>query len=91
MHEADLPAIEEELKILLLPKDPMDDKNVMVEIRAGAGGDEASIFVGDVFRMYSNYFRDLGYKTEMISISEGDEGIKEVIFSVTGDKVYSKA
>ena len=90
MHESDLPAIEEELKILLLPKDPMDDKNVMVEIRAGAGGDEASIFVGDVYRMYQNYFRDLGYKTEMISISEGDEGIKEVIFSVTGDKVYSR-
>ena len=69
-------------------KDP-DDKNVMVEIRAGAGGDEASIFVADVFRMYQNYLRDLGFKNEVISLSEGDEGIKEVIFSVKG-KVYSK-
>ena len=81
---------EEQLKLLLLPKDPLDDKNVMVEIRAGAGGDEASIFVGDVYRMYQNYLRDMGFKSEMVSISEGDEGIKEIIFSVTGDKVYSK-
>jgi len=63
---------------------------VMVEIRAGAGGDEASIFVADVYRMYTNYFRDLGFSTELISLSEGDEGIKEIIFSVKGDKVYSK-
>ena len=61
----------------------------MVEIRAGAGGDEASIFVADVLRMYQNYFRELGFKTEMVSVSEGDEGIKEVIISVTGEKVYS--
>lgn len=88
--EARMPEMEERLKILLLPKDPLDNKNVMVEIRAGAGGDEASIFVGDVYRMYSNYCRNLGFKTDIVSISEGDEGIKEVIFSVTGDKVYSK-
>ncbi|TNF28157.1 MAG: peptide chain release factor 1 [Deltaproteobacteria bacterium] len=88
--EAQIPELEQELKILLLPKDPLDSKNVMLEIRAGAGGDEASIFVGDVLRMYQNYFRDLGFKVEMISISEGDEGIKEVILSVTGEKVYSK-
>lgn len=88
--EGQLPVLEQELKILMLPKDPMDDKNVMVEIRAGAGGDEASIFVGDVFRMYQNYCRELGYKTEMVSVSEGDQGLKEVIFSVQGDKVYSK-
>jgi peptide chain release factor 1 len=88
--EALVPGLEEELKLLLLPKDPLDNKNVMMEIRAGAGGDEASIFVGDVYRMYSNYFRDLGFSSELISISEGDEGIKEVIFSVKGDKVYSK-
>ena len=88
--ESIIPGLEEELKVLLLPKDPLDSKNVMVEIRAGAGGDEASIFVADVYRMYSNYFRDLGFSTEMISLSEGDEGIKEIIFSVKGDKVYSK-
>jgi peptide chain release factor 1 len=88
--EAQIPVLESELKILLLPKDPLDGKNVMLEIRAGAGGDEASIFVGDVLRMYQNYFRSLGFKDEMVSISEGDEGIKEVILSITGDNVYSK-
>ncbi len=89
-NEGNIEAMEEELKLLLLPKDPLDDKNVMVEIRAGAGGDEASIFVGDVYRMYQNYCRDLNYKCELVSLSEGDEGIKEIIFSVTGDKVYSR-
>ncbi len=88
--ESMIPGLEEELKILLLPKDPLDSKNVMMEIRAGAGGDEASIFVGDVYRMYTNYFRDIGFSSELISLSEGDEGIKEVIFSVKGEKVYSK-
>jgi peptide chain release factor 1 len=88
--ESEIPPMEERLKILLLPKDPLDDKNVMVEIRAGAGGDEASIFVGDVYRMYLNFIRDLGWQSDMISISQGDEGIKEVIFMVKGDKVYSK-
>jgi peptide chain release factor 1 len=85
-----VPEYEDRLKILLLPKDPLDDKNVMVEIRAGAGGDEASIFVGDVLRLYQNYCRDLSFKTDIVSISEGDEGIKEVILSVVGEKVYSK-
>ena len=88
--EAELPPMEERLKILLLPKDPLDAKNVMVEIRAGAGGDEASIFVGDVYRMYLNFIRDLGWQSDMVSISQGDEGIKEVVFMVKGDKVYSK-
>ncbi|MEE2743608.1 MAG: peptide chain release factor 1 [Bdellovibrionota bacterium] len=88
--EKGFPGLKEELSLLLIPKDPLDDKNVMVEIRAGAGGDEASIFVADVFRMYQNYLRDLGFKNEVISLSEGDEGIKEVIFSVKGEKVYSK-
>lgn len=88
--EAEIEVLEAELKILLLPKDPLDNRNVMVEIRAGAGGDEASIFVQDVLRMYQNYWRDLGFKSEMVSVSEGDEGIKEVIMSVTGDKVFSK-
>lgn len=88
--EAQLEQYEKKLQILLLPKDPLDDKNVMIEIRAGAGGDEASIFVGDVFRMYQNYFKEIGLKTEIDSISKGDEGIKEIIFNVSGDKVYSK-
>lgn len=87
--EGFIPTMEDELTILLLPKDPLDDKNVMVEIRAGAGGDEASIFVGEVWRMYQNYCRTLGFKSDLVSISEGDEGIKEVIFSVSGEKVYS--
>jgi len=88
--EKQIPELEQKLKLLLLPKDPLDDKNVIVEIRAGAGGDEASIFVADVYRMYQNYFRTLGFKMEPISMSEGDRGIKEVIFSVTGEKVFSK-
>jgi peptide chain release factor 1 len=87
--EATIPDFEDRLKVLLLPKDPLDDRNVMIEIRAGAGGDEASIFVADVYRMYLNYTRDLGFKSEIVSISEGDEGIKEVIFSVKGEKVFS--
>jgi len=89
-NEPQVQVMEDRLTILLLPKDPLDDRNVMMEIRAGAGGDEASIFVENVYRMYQNYFRDLGFKSELVSISEGDEGIKEVIFSVSGDKVYSK-
>ena len=89
-YESQIPILEDELKLLLLPKDPLDDKNVMVEIRAGAGGDEASIFVADVYRMYQNFCRSVGFLTENVSVSDGDEGIKEVIFSVSGDKVYSK-
>jgi len=88
--ESRISELEAELTILLLPKDPLDNKNVMVEIRAGAGGDEASIFVGDVARMYQNYFRDLSFKYDIVSVSQGDEGIKEIIMTVTGDKVYSK-
>ena len=89
-NEKNLPEYEERLKVLLLPKDPLDDKNVMIEIRAGAGGDEASIFVGDVYRMYQNYFKSLGFKMEMVSFSKSDEGYKEIILSVTGEKVFSK-
>lgn len=88
-YESQIPELQEKLKILLLPKDPLDDKNCMVEIRAGAGGDEASIFVQDVWRMYKNYWAKLGFRSEMISVSEGDRGIKEVILSLSGDKVYS--
>lgn len=88
-YESQIPKLEDELKILLLPKDPLDSKNCMLEIRAGAGGDEASIFVGEVFRMYKNYFATLGFKSDLVSASESDEGYKELIASVTGDKVYS--
>ncbi len=88
--ESILPEIEEKLKLLLLPKDPLDERNVIMEMRAGAGGDEASIFVSDMFRMYQNYFRHLNYKIEVDSLSESDQGIKEIIFTVTGEKVYSK-
>jgi peptide chain release factor 1 len=88
--EAKLPVIEQELKLLLLPKDPNDDRNVILEIRAGAGGDEASIFVADVWRMYKNYFNSKGWRSEVVSISEGDRGLKEIVVNVSGDKVYSK-
>jgi len=88
--EAKLPIIEHELKLLLLPKDPNDDRNVILEIRAGAGGDEASIFVADVWRMYKNFFGTKGWKSEVVSISQGDQGLKEIVVNVSGDKVYSK-
>lgn len=88
-YEGQIPVYEDRLKILLLPKDPLDNKNCMVEMRAGAGGDESSIFVGDVWRMYKNYFTTLGFKAELVSASESDKGYKEVILNVTGDKVYS--
>jgi peptide chain release factor 1 len=88
--EAKLPIIEQELKLLLLPKDPNDDRNVILEIRAGAGGDEASIFVADIWRMYKNYFNSKGWRSDVVSISEGDRGLKEIVVNVAGDKVYSK-
>jgi peptide chain release factor 1 len=88
--ESRLPSVEHELKLLLLPKDPNDDKNVILEVRAGAGGDEASIFVGDVWRMYKNYFNSKGWRSEVVSLSEGDRGIKEIVVNVSGDKVYSR-
>jgi peptide chain release factor 1 len=88
--EASLPKIENELKLLLLPRDPNDDRNVILEIRAGAGGDEASIFVADVWRMYKNFFGTKGWRSEVVSISEGDQGLKEIVVNVSGDKVYSK-
>jgi peptide chain release factor 1 len=88
--EASLPKVEQELKLLLLPKDPNDDRNILLEMRAGAGGDEASIFVADCWRMYKNFFGTKGWKAEVVSISQGDQGLKEIIVSVSGDKVYSK-
>jgi peptide chain release factor 1 len=84
-----LPELEEEIKFLLIPKDPEDAKNVMVEIRAGTGGDEASIFAGDLFRMYTKYCEDKGWRTSVVDMNEGTSGgFKEVIFEVTGDDVY---
>ncbi len=81
--------IEEEIKILLIPSDPEDSRNVTLEIRAGTGGDEASIFAGDLLRMYNKYCESKGWKTEVISFSEGTSGgYKEIILNVTGNKVY---
>ena len=81
--------LEEEIKVLLVPKDPEDGKDVLLEIRAGTGGDEASIFAGDLFRMYSAYCSDKGFKTELISTSDGTSGgFKEVVMSVKGKNVY---
>ena len=81
----------EEIKILLLPKDVNDDKNVIVEIRAGAGGDEAALFAGDLYRMYSMYAMNNRFKTEVISQTEiGIGGFKEITFSIEGKGVYSK-
>lgn len=86
---AGIPAMEEEIKLLLIPVDPQDSKNAVIEIRAGTGGDEASIFAGDLFRMYSKYFEVKGWKAEVNSISEGTAGgYKEIVMSVTGDGVY---
>ncbi|ATQ49308.1 peptide chain release factor 1 [Staphylococcus epidermidis] len=89
--KTELPEMEEELKILLIPKDPNDDKDVIVEIRAAAGGDEAAIFAGDLMRMYSKYAEANGFKTEIVEASESDHGgYKEVSFSVSGTGAYSK-
>lgn len=80
-----------ELKLLLLPKDPNDEKNVIVEIRAGAGGDEAALFAYEVYRMYCRYAEKLGWKTEMLSLNEsGLGGFKEAVFSVNGAGAYSR-
>ena len=89
--EPELVRIEEELKILLLPKDPNDEKNVVLEIRAGTGGDEATLFAAEIFRMYSRYAETQHWKIEVTSSSESSVGgLKEVIALVSGDKVYSK-
>src|SRR5207247_2628323 len=83
--------LEDGLKILLLPKDPHDDKNVVLEIRAGTGGDEASLFAAEIFRMYSRYAETQRWRIEVTSVSESSVGgLKEVIALVNGDKVYSK-
>lgn len=81
----------EKLKILLLPKDPNDEKNVIIEIRAGTGGEEAALFAGDLFRMYTRYAESKGWRVELLSVSESDlGGFKEIIFMIEGDRVYSR-
>ena len=87
--EPRLPQMEEDIKLLLIPADPEDGKNAIVEIRGGTGGDEAAIFSGDLFRMYAKYCESKNWQVEITNISEGTSGgYKEIIFSVTGDGVY---
>lgn len=86
-----VPKLEENLKFLLIPKDPNDEKDVIVEIRAAAGGDEAAIFAGNLFRMYSKYAEAQRYKTEVVEAAESDHGgYKEISFSISGSGAYSK-
>ncbi|MBP2652673.1 MAG: Peptide chain release factor 1 [Firmicutes bacterium] len=83
--------LEAELKVLLLPRDPNDDKNVIIEIRGGAGGDEAALFAGDLFRMYTRYAENCGWRTEIMDANPTDlGGFKEVVFVVEGDGAYSR-
>ena len=85
--EARIPELEEEIKLLLVPADPQDDRNAILEIRGGTGGDEAAIFAGDLFRMYSKYCESKGWRLEVSSANEGAAGgFKEIICSVTGEK-----
>ena len=87
--EAELPKIEEDLKVLLIPKDPDDSKNVVVEIRAGTGGDEASIFAGDLYRMYTKFSESKNWSVNLVDLNEGTSGgYKEIIFEVNGEEVY---
>ena len=91
MDEANarIPELEEKIKFMLIPKDPEDSKNAVVELRAGTGGDEASIFAGDLFRMYSKYCESKGWKVSTVDYSEGTNGgFKEIQFEVTGEDVY---
>jgi peptide chain release factor 1 len=92
--DEDLPRkeeMDEEIKVLLIPKDPTDAKNAVMEIRAGAGGDEASIFAGDLYKMYSAFASNKGWKTELVDVAEGTAGgYKEIIFNVSGEDVYGQ-
>ncbi|EJW99716.1 peptide chain release factor 1, partial [gut metagenome] len=84
-----IPSLEEEIKLMLVPADPQDDKNAIVEIRGGTGGDEAAIFAGDLYRMYVKYCEIKGWKISVSSFNEGSSGgFKEIIFTVSGEKVY---
>ena len=83
--------MDEEIKVLLIPKDPADEKNSVMEIRAGTGGDEASIFAGDLYRMYTAFAQSKGWKIELVDIADGTSGgYKEIIFNVSGDDVYGQ-
>lgn len=83
--------MEEDIRLMLIPSDPQDGKNAVVEIRAGAGGDEASIFAGDLFRMYTKYIETKGWKIELVDTTEGTAGgFKEIVFNVTGENVYGQ-
>lgn len=89
-NESKIDGLEEQLKIILLPRDPNDDKNVVVEIRAGTGGEEAALFAADLFRMYSRFAEDQGWKIETLSLNPtGVGGMKEIIFGISGDQAYS--
>lgn len=89
--EEELPKLEEDIKFMLIPADPADDKDIIVELRAGAGGDEAAIFAGDLFKMYSHFADTKGWKMEVLNASPSEAGgYKEVQFKVKGDKVYSE-
>ena len=88
MRSSSFAELEEEIKILLIPKDPEDDKNALVEIRQGAGGDESAIFAGDLFRMYQRYCEGRGWKVEVISMNEGTAGGFKKFFEVSGESVY---
>lgn len=89
--EAKIPLLEDEIKLLLLPKDPNDDRNIIVELRAGTGGDEAALFVGNLFEAYTRYADLKGWKIEIMSTSPSDMGgYKEIIALIRGDKVYSR-
>ena len=89
-NEAKLPALEEDVKYMLIPGDPNDEKDTIVEIRAGVGGDEAAIFAGDLFSMYQRFAQSRGWKTEVLDASPGEAGgFKTIEFKVTGEKVYS--
>ena len=88
---AQLPGLEEEVQLLLLPKDADDSANIVIEIRAGTGGDEAAIFAGDLFRMYSRYAQLQGWKVEIVSVTEGDVGgYKELVADITGDGAFGR-
>ncbi len=85
----ELPDLEETIRVMLIPKDPEDAKNVVIEVRAGTGGDEASIFAGDLYRMYSKYCSDKGWRVDVVNMNEGTSGgFKEIIFEVSGEDVY---
>ena len=88
--EGELPQLEEDIKFMLIPSDPADEKNIIVEIRAAAGGDEAAIFAGDLYKMYLRFADHHGWKVEAMDVSPSEAGgYKEIQFKVTGNKVYS--